>query len=199
MAQIAAIVADNIAGIHTVLAICGVVDPDNRNLIPTGEGLTLIADFGVFDSNRNVADMAKHISSRTINDGRVNLGTVHIKKIYALVWSINDRQKFGQDLDPAKFDQATMLAAMQSKRIEKYQPSSDVATITLEKFDPDDFETHEDSFMNLLSQAFGISKKCPLRYVVRSTVMPVVFVDDFEEAFERCALQSHQQIRLASL
>ena len=90
-------------------------------------------------------------------------------------------QKFGQDLDPAKYDQATMLAAMQSKRIEKDQPSSDVATITLEKLDPDDFETHEDSFMNMLLQALGISKKCPLRYVVCSAVVPVVFVDDFEE------------------
>ena len=76
MSQIAAIVAANISGIHTVFAVCGVVDPDNRNLIRTGEGLTL----------------AKRLSIRTINDGRVNLGTVHIKKIQALVWWINDRQ-----------------------------------------------------------------------------------------------------------
>ena len=75
--------------------------------------------------------MAKQLSSRTINYVRVNIGTVHIKTIQALVWWINDRQKFGQDLDPAKFDQATMLESMQSKRIEKDQPSSDVATITL--------------------------------------------------------------------
>ena len=40
MAQLAAIVAANIAGIHTVLAVCGMIDPDNRNLIRTGEGLT---------------------------------------------------------------------------------------------------------------------------------------------------------------
>ena len=50
---------------------------------------------------------------------------------------------------------------MQSKRIEKDQPSRDVATITLAKFDPDDFDTHEDSFMNMILQALGISKKCP--------------------------------------
>ena len=119
MAQLAAIVAANISGTHTVLAVCGVVDPDNLNLIRTGEGITLIAYFGVFGSDRDVVDMAKHLSSCTIHDGRVNLGTVHIKKIQALVWWINERQKFGQDLDPAKFDQASMLAAMQSKRIEK--------------------------------------------------------------------------------
>ena len=44
-----------------------------------------------------------------------------------------------------------MLAAMQSKRIEKDQPSSDVTTITFAKFDPDDFDTHDDSFMKMLS------------------------------------------------
>ena len=81
-------------------------------MIRNGEGLTSIADFGVFDSDRDVVDMAKRLSSRTMNDGRINIGTVHIKKIQALVWWINDRQKFGQDLDPAKFNQATMLAAM---------------------------------------------------------------------------------------
>ena len=179
MAQLAAIVAANVSGIRTVLAVCGVIDPDHLNLICTGEGLTSIADFGVFYSDCDVVDMAKRVSSRTINYGCVNLGTVHIKKIQALVWWINDRQKFGQDFDPAKFNQATMLASMQSKRIKKDQPSRDVATITLEKFNPYDFETHEDSFMNMLSQALRISKKFPLRYVVHSTVMPVVFVDDF--------------------
>ena len=116
MAQLAAIVAANIAVIHTVLAVCGVIGPENRNLIRTGEGLTSIADFGVFDSDCDVVDMAKRFSIRNINDGRVNLGTVHIKKIQALVWWINDRHKFGQDLDPAKFDQATMLAPLQNKQ-----------------------------------------------------------------------------------
>ena len=81
MSQLAATVAGNITGIHTVLAVCGVVGPDNRNLICTGKGLTSIADFGVFYSDRDVVDMAKRLSSCTINDGRVNLGTVHIKKI----------------------------------------------------------------------------------------------------------------------
>ena len=104
MAELTAIVAANIAGIHIVLDVCGVVDPENCNLICTGKGLTSIADFGVFDSNRDVVDMEKRLSSRTMNDGRVNLGTVHIKKVQALIWWINDRQKFVQDLDPNKFD-----------------------------------------------------------------------------------------------
>ena len=130
MAERAAIAAANIYGIHTVLAVCGVVDPYNRNLFRTSEGITLIADFGVFDRDRDGIDMAKRLSSPTMNNGRVNLGMVHIKKVQALDWWINERQKFGQDLDPDKFDQATMLAAMQSKRIEKDQLSSNVATIS---------------------------------------------------------------------
>ena len=84
-----------------------------------------------------------------------------------------------------------MLAAMQSKRIEKYQLSSDVATITLAKFDPDDFEMHVDSFMNILLQALGISKKCPLCYVFRSAVVPVIFVDEFEEGMFQMPITGH--------
>ena len=91
MAQLAAIVAANIDGIHIVLAVCGLVDPDYLNLIRTGEGLTSISDFGVFDSDRDVVDMAKRLSSRTINNGRVNLGMLHIQKIQALAWWITDR------------------------------------------------------------------------------------------------------------
>ena len=86
MAQLADIDAANISGIHTVLAVCGVVDPDNHNLIRTGKELTSISYFGVFDSNRNVVYMAKCLSSLTFIGGRVNLCTLHIKKIQALVW-----------------------------------------------------------------------------------------------------------------
>ena len=81
MTKLAAIVTVNISGIHTVLAVCGVVDPDNHNLIRTSKGLTSIVDFGVFDSDHDVVDMVKHLSRRTINDGHVNLGIVHIKNI----------------------------------------------------------------------------------------------------------------------
>ena len=47
--------------------------------------------------------------------------------------------------------------------------------------DPDNFNTHEDLSMNMLLQALGILKKCPIRYVVRSAVVPVIFVDDFKD------------------
>ena len=151
MAKHTTIAAVNISGIHSVLTVYGVVYPNNRDLIRTGEGLTSIVDFGVFDGDHDVADIAKSLSSRTSNDGHVNLGMVHIKELQALVYWINDHQKFGQDLNPYEFNQEIMLSAMQLKRIEKDQLSSDVDSTTLDQFDPDNFETHEDSFMNMVS------------------------------------------------
>ena len=95
MAELSYIVAANMYGIHTVLAVCGMVDPDNHNFYTRGFRTTSIADFGVFDSDRDVTDVAKRLYSRIINDGRVNICTVHIKNIQVLVWWINDCQKFG--------------------------------------------------------------------------------------------------------
>ena len=117
MAKHTTIAAVNISGIHSVLTVYGVVYPNNRDLIRTGEGLTSIVDFGVFEGNHDVADIAKSLSSRTANDGHVNLGTVHIKKLQALVWWINDRQRFRQYLNPDGFNQDIMLVAMQLRRI----------------------------------------------------------------------------------
>ena len=181
MDELSAIAAFKMSGIHSVLTVCGVVDINNRDLICTSEGLTLIADLGVFYGNHDVADMAKTFSIRTVNYNPVNLNTVHIKKAQALVWWINDRQNLRQDLNPYGFNQETMLAEMQSKGIKKEYLSSDVASTTLAKVVSDDFETHEDSFMNTLSLALSISKKCPLRYAVRPPVIPAAYVDDFEE------------------
>ena len=93
MDERAAIVAANVAGIHTVLAVCGVVDPDNSNLIRTGNGLTFIADFGVFYSNRDVVDCAttdtKYTCVLTIVL-RVVTGTKHHNKEHLLGYYAQD-------------------------------------------------------------------------------------------------------------
>ena len=117
MAKLSAIAAFIISDIHSVRTVCVVVDPNNRDLIITGEVLTSIADFCVFEGECDVSDMAKRLSSRTANDGRVNLGMVHIKKLQALFWWINDLQKLGQYLNMDGSNQETMLAEMQSKRV----------------------------------------------------------------------------------
>ena len=42
------------------------------------------------------------------------------------------------------------------------------------KFDPDDFDAHEDVFLNLLAQSYGVLCE-PLRYVVRPDTAPADF------------------------
>jgi hypothetical protein len=49
----------------------------------------------------------------------------------------------------------------------------------LGKFNPDDFETHETVFINLLAQTYGAQGE-NLKYIVRDVVIPAEFVDDAE-------------------
>jgi hypothetical protein len=50
----------------------------------------------------------------------------------------------------------------------------------LVKFDPDDFDAHEDAFLNLLAQSYGVLKE-PLRYIVRLDTVPDAFSSNEEE------------------
>ena len=68
-----------------------------------------------------------------------------------------------------------------AKLIEKDQPKADMKTVDLKAFNPDEFETHEDAFRNLLSQTTSVTSKCSLIYIVRPVVAPVIFTDDFED------------------
>ena len=72
-----------------------------------------------------------------------------------------------------------MHKARQLKEVEKERKGADVSVKDLAKFDPDDFDIHEDAFLNLLARTVGANKE-PLRYVVREQNAPAEFADDFE-------------------
>jgi hypothetical protein len=55
--------------------------------------------------------MAKRMSSRSFNAGRVILGTMHIKRIQALVFWVKDLTKRGLSVDPDKWDVDKMAKA----------------------------------------------------------------------------------------
>ena len=166
--------------LQVVFNICGITAEATRTRIIQNEGFGSLGDLSILESDSDVTDMAKRLASRTVADGRVNLGTIQIKKLQALVWWIRDQIKHGQVLDAANFDVAALNSAMERKRVEKERESADVSVKDLGKFDPDDFELHEDAFLNLLTQVYGVLGE-PIRYVVRSAVPPTVFVDDTEE------------------
>lgn len=55
------------------------------------------------EEDRDVSEMARCAAQRTVVDGRVLLGTVQIKHMQGLVWSLCDRLKHHQPSDAAVF------------------------------------------------------------------------------------------------
>ena len=172
-------VDDPLDEVRAVLTVCGVADAVARERMIQHEGFTSLADLGEMDNDTDVSDMAKRMASRTVAEGRVNLGTVQIKKIQALIWWVRDRQKRGLALAAEDFDAEALESAKNSKRVEREREDADTSVKDLDKFDPDDFDIHEDAFLNLLASTTGAQKE-PLRYVVRSEVPPAEFVDENE-------------------
>ena len=60
-------------------------------------------------------------------------------------------------------------------------------TKDLAKFEPDDFDTHEDACFNLLAQTYGVLKE-PIRYVVHPEAVPNDFQNEEEERMFRIPL-----------
>jgi hypothetical protein len=70
-------------------------------------------------------------------------------------------------------DMIEETAALKLYRSE--QANREPPVTTLATFHPDDFDMHEDAFLNLLAQSFGVIQ-VPSRYIVRSDTVPTTFV-----------------------
>jgi hypothetical protein len=69
------------------------------------------------------------------------------------------------------------MATIEKMHIEKGRDTGNVSVMDLGKFNPDDFETHETAFINLLAQTYGV--QCEnLKYIVRNVIIPAEFVND---------------------
>ena len=138
------------AEVDAVLIVCGIVNAEHRQRLVAGEGFTTLEMFGIMDGDQDVVDMAKRLAGRPAAS-RVNLGTIQIKALQALVWWVHDRQTHGQPLVGAEFTQAALTAARQQKRIDKEKSETDASVSSLVKFDPDIFEVCDDTFRNFLN------------------------------------------------
>lgn len=98
----------DLADLHAVLMTCGIAVEGTRNTIIENEGFTSIEDLGIMEGDKDVLEMAKHLAMRTQGEGRVNLGTVVIKRLQALVWWIRDRNMRQQPVTAADFTGATV-------------------------------------------------------------------------------------------
>jgi hypothetical protein len=102
------------------------------------------------------------MASCTQAEGRVLLGT----QLQTLIWWNHDQQKQGLVLDAAGSNAAKMNEAAEMNSIIRCGRADKLPSVTvLRKFDPDDFDMHEDAFLNLLAQAFGVLKE-PLHSIV---------------------------------
>ena len=70
------------------------------------------------EDDKDVIEMAKRMASRSLNQGRVNLSTVTIKRLQALVWWIRDHQKLNLPLDAAAFTPAVLATAVERKIVQ---------------------------------------------------------------------------------
>jgi hypothetical protein len=138
--------------VHAVLERCGVVAEATRNNIITCEGFMQLADFGVLENDTDVSEMAKRMALRMVAEGRVLLGTVIVKCLQTLVWWMRDHQKRGLPLEAADFDIETMNKVAQMKVLSRELADKEPSVKELGKFDPDDFDAYEDTFLNLLAQ-----------------------------------------------
>jgi hypothetical protein len=149
--------------LHAVFETFGVLDQATRALMIGRKGLVInLASLGKLQSDNDITEMAKKMAHRTQADGRVHLGIVIVKYLHqTLIWWVHDRQnKRGLVLHAADFDADTLAkAAMRMKNIRKERADKEPSVTVLGKFDPDDFDTHEGAFLNLMLQTFGVLKE----------------------------------------
>ena len=62
--------------VEAVFNVCG-IDNEDAKRIAQNEGFKSLDDLGVMEGDKDVLEMAKRLSTRAANNGRVLLGTVH--------------------------------------------------------------------------------------------------------------------------
>jgi hypothetical protein len=172
--------ANPIDDLHVVFATCGIPDAATQTLIMNREGFNQLDDLGVLETDMDITEMAKRMASHTQAEGQVLLGTVIIKCLQTLVWWIRDHQKRGLPLNANKFTIKTMASAAKMKTLRREMMDSEPLVKDLGKFDPDDFDAHEDAFLNLLAQSYSVLKE-PLRYIVCLATVPDTFSSNEEQ------------------
>ena len=112
--------------VEDVFDTCGINDADSLR-IAENEGFESLDDIGVMEGDKDVLEMARRLSTRPANSGRVLLGTVQIKRLQALVWWIRDHQRRGLALLAVNFTVAVMNTLVTSKNFDKERGHTDAS------------------------------------------------------------------------
>jgi hypothetical protein len=80
----------------------------------------------------------------------------------------------------ANFNTEMMNQASKTKSLRHELANKEPSVANLGKFDPNDFDMHEDAFLNLLAQSYGVLHE-PLHYIVPPDMAPVEFTTNKEQ------------------
>jgi hypothetical protein len=153
--------------IHQVLRTCGVALLAARMMFIELEGLDSLSAFAQLNGDSDVTEMAKRMASRPIATGRVILGTMHIKRIQALVFWVKDHDRRGLVAEPELWDEDAMVDAMERKEAEHNYGKIDVGIIDPGKCRVDHgWNNWQIAFINKLNATLGAAQ-FPIDYVVR--------------------------------
>jgi hypothetical protein len=172
--------ADPIAELNMVSEMCGVTDFTTHTNIINWEGFMSLEDLIVLEMNTDVLDMAKCLATRIQAEGSLYLGTVIVKILQTLVWWAHDHQKHGLAINAADFTAQMMNQAAEMKSLKCKMADKEPLVSDLRKFDPDDFDAHENTFHNLLAQSYGVIHE-PLHYIMCPEMVPVTFSRNEEQ------------------
>ena len=153
--------------IHQVLRTFGVTTLAARMTFINVKGLDELSAFAQLSGDADVTEMAKRMASRPSTVGRVILGTMHIKRIQALVFWVKDHDKHCLIAEAELWNTDAMEEAMERKEAEHNYSKVDIAGIDPGKCRVDHgWDNWQIAFENKLNATLGAAK-VPINYVIR--------------------------------
>ena len=186
--------------IHQVLRTCGVTILAAHMIFIKIEGLDSLSAFAQLNGDSDVTEMAKHMASRPIAAGRVILGTMHVKRIQALVFWVKDHDKRGLVAEPELWDEDVMvLDAMERKEAEHNYGKIDVGTINPGKCWTDHgWDSWQIAFTNKLNGALSAAQVPTINYIIRDedpSSKELFFTEEEERRYQMPRLVEGQNFK----
>ena len=173
--QMAAVIPPGNMEVGAALTVCN-MGVDLIVALIQNEGFAAMTDFLALESDEDVNQLARRMASRPAAMQQF-VGTVQLKNLQALAWWVRDRTKLNLPVNGNLFNVAALEFAREHKCVEADRPKEAAPSASdLPVFKPEEYDVHEDAFLNLLAQYCGTNGE-NLRYVVHSQNIPAGFAD----------------------
>jgi hypothetical protein len=145
------------------------------------DGIDSLEAFGALSGDSDVTEMAKRMAARTVNAGRVILGTMQIKRVQALVFWVKDHEKRQVKIDPEMWNAEELCATLARKEADHNFEKIDIDIVDPGKCQTDfGWDAWQIAFMNKLNATMRAAK-VPLAYVVCPEIEARIYVFEDEQ------------------